>query len=45
VNLPGVAPDQWPSWTRRMTMSLEEMTRSPEVQRALGVERQWIPPR
>jgi 4-alpha-glucanotransferase len=45
VNLPGVAPDQWPSWTRRMTMSLEEMTESPDVRRALGVERQWIPPR
>ena len=45
VNLPGVGPDQWPSWTRRMTISVEEMTESPEVQRALGVERQWIPPR
>jgi 4-alpha-glucanotransferase len=44
VNLPGVAPDRWPSWTRRMTMSLEEMTGSADVRRALGVERQWIPP-
>jgi 4-alpha-glucanotransferase len=45
VNLPGVPADQWPSWTRRMTMSLEEMSGSADVQRALGVERQWIPPR
>ena len=42
VNLPGVAPDQWSSWTRRMTMSLEEMTTSADVRRALGMERQWI---
>ena len=42
VNLPGVAPDQWSSWTRRMKMSLEEMTTSADVRRALGVERQWI---
>ena len=45
VNLPGVAPDTWPSWTRRMTMSLEDIRESTEVQRALGVERQWIPER
>ena len=45
VNLPGVAPDQWSSWTRRMKMSLEEMTTSADVRRALGVERQWIPAR
>jgi 4-alpha-glucanotransferase len=43
VNLPGVAPDRWASWTRRMTMSLEDMRVSADVQRALGVERQWIP--
>jgi 4-alpha-glucanotransferase len=45
VNLPGVAPDQWPSWTRRMTMRLEEVSESAEVRRALGMERQWIPSR
>jgi 4-alpha-glucanotransferase len=45
VNLPGVSPDRWPSWTRRMSMSIEEMILSPEVRRALGVERQWIPGR
>ena len=45
VNLPGVSPDQWPSWTRRMTKSLEEIIVSGDVRRALGVERQWIPSR
>lgn len=45
VNLPGVSPDEWPSWTRRMTMSVEEMSESSDVRRALGVERQWIPTR
>ena len=45
VNLPGVGSDRWPSWTRRMTMSLEEMRDSADVRRALGVERQWIPTR
>ena len=45
VNLPGVSPDTWPSWTRRMMMSIEEMTASVDVRRALGVERQWIPAR
>ena len=39
VNLPGVEPDRFPSWTRRMGMSLEEMRRDGEVQRALGCER------
>jgi 4-alpha-glucanotransferase len=43
VNLPGVPPDRWASWTRRMTMGLEDMRVSADVQRALGVERQWIP--
>lgn len=42
VNLPGVPPDKWPSWTRRMTMSLEDIRESADVQRALGVERQWV---
>jgi 4-alpha-glucanotransferase len=43
VNLPGVASDRWPSWTRRMTMSIEDIRESTDVQRALGVERRWIP--
>ncbi|MDQ4080794.1 MAG: 4-alpha-glucanotransferase [Gemmatimonadota bacterium] len=42
VNLPGVAPDTWPSWTRRMTMSIEDIRESTAVQRALGVERRWV---
>jgi hypothetical protein len=37
VNLPGVPPDRWASWTRRMTMGLEDMRVSADVQRALGV--------
>jgi 4-alpha-glucanotransferase len=45
VNVPGVAADRWASWTRRMTMPLEEMRTSADVERALGVERQWIPSR
>jgi 4-alpha-glucanotransferase len=45
VNLPGVSPDRWPSWTRRMAMPIEEMTQSADVRRALGEERQWIPAR
>ncbi len=45
VNLPGVPPDRWSSWTRRMRMSLEDMTESADVRRALGVERQWVPSR
>ena len=45
VNLPGVAADRWSSWTRRMTTSLEAMSESEDVRRALGVERQWIPAR
>jgi 4-alpha-glucanotransferase len=39
VNLPGVEPDRFPSWTRRMRMSLEQMRRDDGVKRALGCER------
>jgi 4-alpha-glucanotransferase len=35
VNVPGVGPDKYPSWTRRMKMSIEEMPQSGEVQEAL----------
>jgi 4-alpha-glucanotransferase len=45
VNIPGVAPDRWPSWTRRMTMSLEEIASSASVHRALGGEGEWTPER
>ena len=38
VNLPGVGPDVFPSWTRRMRMSLEDLRRDDGVQRALGCE-------
>ena len=40
VNLPGVGPDQFPSWTRRLTMTLEEMRESDEVRKALGEGRE-----
>lgn len=45
VNVPAVPPDQWPSWTRRMTMSLEEIVSSADVLRALGVDGTWTPGR
>jgi 4-alpha-glucanotransferase len=32
VNLPGVGPERFPSWMRRMRMSLEEIQRSEEVE-------------
>jgi 4-alpha-glucanotransferase len=36
VNVPGVGPDRHPSWTRRMTKSLEKLRGDPETQVALG---------
>ena len=35
VNIPGTTPEQHPSWTRKMSMTLEEMRESPEVRAAL----------
>ena len=35
VNVPGVGPDKHSSWTRKMSMTLEEMRESPDVGRAL----------
>jgi len=36
VNLPGVGPDKHASWTRKMSMTIEEMRESPKVAAALG---------
>lgn len=36
VNLPGVPPDRYPAWQRRMTKSLEQLRSDPEVVAALG---------
>ena len=35
VNLPGIGPDRYPSWTRKMAMTIEEMRDSADVRRAL----------
>ena len=35
VNLPGVGPDRHPSWTRKMSMTLEEMRERADVREAL----------
>jgi 4-alpha-glucanotransferase len=42
VNLPGVGPDRFPSWTRRLALPLERFRETRDVRRALGVERWWI---
>ncbi len=36
VNLPGVAPERFPSWTRRMRRSLDELAAAPELATALA---------
>ena len=36
VNIPGVGPDKHSSWTRKMSMTMEEMRESSSVRRALG---------
>jgi 4-alpha-glucanotransferase len=41
VNVPGVGPDDHPSWTRRLSMPLEALAGDRDVRRALGVERDW----
>ena len=38
VNVPGVGPDRYPSWTRRMRFSVEEMRASGAVDEAMRVE-------
>ena len=41
VNVPGVSPADFPSWTRRLATSLEALAADPDVRRALGAEREW----
>lgn len=36
VNLPGVGPDEYPAWQRRMSKSLEQIVTDPDVVAALG---------
>ena len=36
VNLPGVGPDRYPAWQRRMSKSLEQLQVDPDVMAALG---------
>jgi 4-alpha-glucanotransferase len=36
VNVPGVGPEQHPSWTRRMAKSMERLREDPETEVALG---------
>ena len=36
VNLPGVGPEAYPAWQRRMSRSLEALRRDPDVVAALG---------
>jgi 4-alpha-glucanotransferase len=38
VNVPGVGPDRFPSWTKRMRMSVEGMRESSAVEAALRTE-------
>ena len=38
VNVPGVGPEQFPSWTKRMRMTVEEMRESGAVAACLRVE-------
>lgn len=41
VNVPGVGPDQFPAWQRRLSAPIESLSTDPAVRRALGVERTW----
>jgi 4-alpha-glucanotransferase len=45
VNLPGISADRFPSWTRRMSMSLERIASDPEAKRALAPIRRRRAPR
>jgi 4-alpha-glucanotransferase len=35
VNLPGVGPDKYPSWSRKSSLPLEALSSEPDVERAL----------
>lgn len=37
VNLPGVGPDKYPSWSRKSSLPLESLPSDPDVERALRV--------
>jgi 4-alpha-glucanotransferase len=39
VNVPGVGPDAYSSWTRRLRLPLEELRTDPGVRAALGCRR------
>jgi hypothetical protein len=43
VNVPGVGPERFSSWTRRLAVPLEALRDDPGVWRALGLERRWVP--
>ncbi|HJR43748.1 MAG TPA: 4-alpha-glucanotransferase, partial [Gemmatimonadaceae bacterium] len=36
VNLPGVGPDRYPSWTRRLSVPVESLRANPEIEAAIG---------
>ncbi|MFL5577833.1 MAG: 4-alpha-glucanotransferase, partial [Gemmatimonadaceae bacterium] len=42
VNVPGVGPDRFASWTRRLATPVESLGADPDVARALGLERRWV---
>ncbi|MGH7647890.1 MAG: hypothetical protein ACREND_07210, partial [Gemmatimonadaceae bacterium] len=39
VNIPGLAYDRYPSWTRRMRLPVESLDSSPTVRESLQCER------
>ena len=39
MNVPGVGHDKFPSWTRRLSMPLEELATNPAVAAALRCSR------
>lgn len=41
VNVPGLGPDRYSSWTRRLRIPLESFESNHAMNRALGIERYW----